>query len=195
MSLVALEMHIAEAMAARLASLAAGDGTLFAGAELLWASPAAQAAAEAAGQALAPGGGEAPVFASALYGLDPVALESWPKTPAVAVLPISDEAEESVTRKVERPPVQHFVRLGVAYLVRAPNDRKGAIASGRLAALAAAARWALAGWKPPLQREVLSFRAGRLIDISDGRVQWTDEFEIRRVASAGVIEVAPEGAR
>ena len=158
MSAAALEMHIAEAMAARLAALVGERG--------------------------------AAVFASALYGLDPGALESWPKTPAALVLPISIEAEESTTRKVPQPPVQHFIRIGVAYLVRAPNDRKGALASERLSPVAGAARGALAGWKPPGQREVLSFRAGRLVDISSGRVQWTDEFEIRRVASAGALETA-----
>lgn len=58
----------------------------------------------------------------------------------------------------------------------------------RVSPVLAAARLALAGWQPPGQREVLSFRRGRLVAAVDGRVQWLDEYEIRRVASAGVIE-------
>ena len=159
MTLAALEIHVAEAMAARLAALADEQGE--------------------------------PLFAAVLSALEVAALTTWPRTPAALVLPISDEAEESTTRKVERAPVQHFVRLGVAYLVSAPNDRTGARGRERLSPVLAAARRALAGWQPPGQREVLEFRRGRLVGAEDGRVQWTDEFEIRRVASAGVVEVAP----
>ena len=52
------------------------------------------------------------------------------------------------------------------------------------------ARQALAGWAPPGQREVLSFRRGRLVSLEDGRLQWLDEYEIRRIARAGVVEAA-----
>ena len=155
--LAALEFHLADAIAARLAALADGDG--------------------------------APVFADVLSALETAALTSWPKTPAALVLPISDEADESTTRRVEHAPVQHFVRIGVAVIVRAPNDRTGALGRERLSPVLAQARRALAGWQPPDQREVLSFRRGRLVAAEDGRVQWTDEFEIRRVARAGVVEL------
>ena len=139
-------------------------------------------------EALADAAGD-PVFAQVLSALDAAALTSWPKTPAAIVLPISDEADESTTRKVERAPVQHFVRLGVAIIVRAPNDRTGALGRERLSPVLAEARLALAGWTPPGQREVLEFRRGRLVAAEDGRVQWTDDYEVRRVARAGVIEV------
>ena len=103
---------------------------------------------------------------------------------------ISDEAEESTTRRVENPPVQHVVRVGVSVMVAAPNDRGGGRGRGRLSALLAQARQALAGWAPPGQREVLSFRRGRLVSLEDGRLQWLDEYEIRRIARAGVVEAA-----
>ena len=157
MTLVALEMHLADAMAERLAALTADDG------------------------------GD-PVFAAVLSALDTAALTAWPKTPAALVLPISDEAEESTTRRVENAPVQHLVRVGVSVMVAAPNDRGGARGRERLSALLARARQALAGWTPPGQREVLSFRRGRLVSLEDGRMQWLDEYEIRRVARAGVVE-------
>ncbi len=156
MTLVALEMHLADAMAERLAALTADGGD--------------------------------PVFAAVLSALDTAALTAWPKTPAALVLPISDEAEESTTRRVENAPVQHVVRVGVSVMVAAPNDRGGARGRERLSALLARARQALAGWTPPGQREVLSFRRGRLVSLEDGRMQWLDEYEIRRVARAGVVE-------
>ena len=132
--------------------------------------------------------GGAPLFAAVLSALDTAALAAWPKTPAALVLPVSDEAEESTTRRVESAPVQHLVRIGVSVMVAAPNDRSGARGRGRLSALLAQARQALAGWAPPGHREVLSFRRGRLVSLEDGRLQWLDEYEIRRVARAGVIE-------
>ena len=156
MTLAALEMHLADAMAERLTALEGEDG--------------------------------APVFAAVLSALDTAALTAWPKTPAALVLPVSDEAEESTTRRVENPPVQHVVRVGVSVMVAAPNDRSGARGRGRLSALLAHARQALAGWTPPGQREVLSFRRGRLVSLEDGRLQWLDEYEIRRIARAGVVE-------
>ena len=156
MTLAALEMHLADAMAARLAVLE-GDGG-------------------------------APLFAAVLSALDTAALTAWPKTPAALVLPVSDEAGESTTRRVENAPVQHVVRVGVSILVAAPNDRSGTRGRERLSALLAQARQALSGWAPPGQREVLSFRRGQLVSLEDGRVQWLDEYEIRRVARAGVVE-------
>ena len=156
MTLAALEMHLADAMAARLAALAGEDG--------------------------------APLFAAVLSALDTAALTTWPKTPAALVLPVSDEAEESTTRRVENAPVQHVVRVGVSVMVAVPNDRTGARGQARLSALLAHARQALSGWAPPGQREVLSFRRGRLVSLEDARVQWLDEYEIRRVARAGVVE-------
>ena len=156
MTLAALEMHLADAMAERLAALAAEDG--------------------------------APVFAAVLSALDAAVLTAWPKTPAALVLPISDEAESSTTGRVESAPVQHVVRIGVSVMVSAPNDRGGVRGRERLSALLARARQALAGWAPAGQREVLSFRRGRPVSLEDGRLQWLDEYEIRRVARAGVVE-------
>ena len=156
MTLAALEMHLADVMAARLAALAGEDG--------------------------------APLFAAVLSALDTAALTAWPKTPAALVLPVSDEADESTTRRVENAPVQHVVRIGVSVMVAAPNDRTGARGRERLSALLAEARLALAGWAPPGQREVLSFRRGRLVSLEDARLQWLDEYEVRRVARAGVVE-------
>lgn len=156
MMLAALEMHLADVMAARLAVLAGED--------------------------------DAPLFATVLSALDTAALTAWPKTPAALVLPVSDEAEESTTRRVENAPVQHLVRIGVSVMVAAPNDRTGARGRERLSALLAEARLALAGWAPPGQREVLSFRRGRLVSLEDARLQWLDEYEVRRVARAGVVE-------
>ena len=155
--LAALEIHVADAMAARLASLE--------------------------------GEGGAPLFAAVLSALDAAALTAWPKTPAALVLPVSDEAEESTTRRVENAPVQHVVRIGVSLMLAAPNDRSGARGRERLSPLLARARRGLAGWTPPGQREVLSFRRGRLVSLEDARLQWLDEYEIRRVARAGVVEV------
>ena len=156
MTLAALEMHLADAMAAQLAALETDD--------------------------------DAPAFSAVLSALDTAALTAWPKTPAALVLPISDEAEGSTTRRVEGAPVQHVVRVGVSIMVAAPNDRGGARGRERLSALLARARQALSGWAPPGQREVLSFRRGRLVSLEDGRLQWLDEYEIRRVARAGVVE-------
>ena len=156
MTLAALEMHIADAVAAQL-------------------------------EAVEGEGGE-PVFAAVLSALDAAVLTAWPKTPAALVLPISDDADESATRRVENAPVQHFVRIGVSVIVAAPNDRTGARGRDRLSAALAPARRALSGWSPPQQREVLSFRRGRLVSLDGGRVNWLDEYEIRRVARAGVIE-------
>ena len=158
MTLAALEMHVADAMAERLAALQAEDG--------------------------------AAVFAAVLSALDTAALTAWPKMPAALVLPVSDEAEESTTRRVEKAPVQHVVRVGVSVMVAAPNDRTGTRGRVRLSALLAQARQALAGWAPPGQREVLSFRRGRLVSLEDGRLQWLDEYEIRRVARAGLVETS-----
>ena len=135
----------------------------------------------------------APLFAAVLSALESAALTSWPKAPAALVLPISDEADESTTRRVEWEPVQHSVRIGVAVIVRAPNDRTGATGRERLSPVLAAARLTLAGWRPPGQREVLSFLRGRLVAAEDARVQWLDEYQIRRVASAGVIETDQGG--
>ncbi len=137
----------------------------------------------------------APLFATVLSTYDAAALASWPKTPAALVLPISDEANEDITRRIEQAPVEHFVRIGVAVIVAAPNDRTGARGRDRLSPLLAQVRQALAGWRPPAMREVLSFRRGRLVAAEDGRVQWTDEFEIRRMARAGVIEQPDEGGQ
>ena len=156
MTFAALEMHLADAMAERLAALTAEDG--------------------------------AAAFAAVLSALDTAALTARPRTPAALVLPISDEADESTTRRVENPPVQHVVRVGVSVMVAAPNDRTGARGRGRLSGLLAQARQALAGWTPPGQREVLSFRRGRLVSLEDGRLQWLDEYEIHRIARAGVVE-------
>ncbi len=156
MTLAALEIHLADAIAARLAGLADEEG--------------------------------APRFAAVLSALDTAALTAWPKTPAALVLPVSDEAEESTTRRVENAPVSHVVRIGVSLMVAAPNDRSGARGRERLSVLLAQARRALAGWAPPGQREVLSFRRGRLVSLEDARVQWLDEYEIRRIARAGVVE-------
>lgn len=105
MTLAALEMHLADAMAERLTTLEADDGT--------------------------------PAFAAVLSALDTAALKAWPKTPAALVLPISDEAESSTTRRVESAPVQHVVRVGVSLMVAAPNDRGGARGRERLSALLA----------------------------------------------------------
>ena len=80
-----------------------------------------------------------------LSALDTAALTAWPKTPAALVLPVSDEADESTTRRVENPPVQHVVRIGVSIMVAAPNDRGDTRGRGRLSALLAQVRQALAG--------------------------------------------------
>ena len=149
------------------------------------------AAAMAERLAALAGEGGKPLFAALLDALEADALTSWPKTPAAIVFPISEEADESTTRRVEQAPVQHTVRIGVSVIARAANDRSGKIGSERLSPLLAQARQALAGWAPPGQREVLSYRRGRLVATEDGRVQWVDEYEIGRVARAGVIEVAP----
>ncbi len=160
MTLAALEIHLADAIAVRLAGLVDDD--------------------------------DAPLFAAVLSALDTAALTAWPRMPAALVLPVSDEAEESTTRRVESAPVPHVVRIGVSLMVAAPNDRTGARGRERLSSLLAEARQALAGWAPPGQREVLSFRRGRLVSLEDGRVQWLDEYEIRRVARAGVVEAENE---
>ena len=163
MTAAALEFHVAEAMAARLAALE-GDGG-------------------------------APLFADVLTAMDASALTGWPKTPAALVLPVSDEADEDTTRRVAQAPVQHFVRIGVAIIVRAPNDRTGKLGVDRTSPVLAQARRALAGWRLPEQREVLSFRRGRLVSAADGRVQWIDEYELRRVARAGVIDTDEGGGQ
>ena len=162
MTLAALEIHLADAMAERLAALKADDG--------------------------------APVFAAVLSALDTAALTSWPKTPAALVLPISDEAEGSTTRRVEGTPVQHVVRVGVSLMVAAPNDpttaavRAGGGASLCPACSPAPGRRSPAGRRLSSARWFCRFRRGRLVSLEDGRLQWLDEYEIRRVARAGVIE-------
>ena len=59
----------------------------------------------------------------------------------------------------------------------------------RLARLLGATRALLAGWTPavevdgedvPVSRETLQFRRGRLVGIDGGRVEWSDEYTLRR---------------
>ena len=118
------------------------------------------------------------LYKEVLGALDAAALSAAPRTPAAFVLPLAEDAAESVAPAVE---ATQFVTatIGVQTLLSAPNDRGGARARGELSALLAASRELLAGWRPPGAREVLAFHRGRLIGIDGGYVEWRDEYRLR----------------
>lgn len=136
-----------------------------------------QAAELSAVAAVAARLGEAGVYEEVLGVLDAAGGVS-PRTPAAFVLPLAEDAAESVAPAVRA--VQYTTAtIGVQSVISAPNDRTGARARDELSALLAASRAALAGWKPPGGREVLRFYRGRLLGIDGGRVFWLDEYRLR----------------
>ena len=140
-----------------------------------------------------PGGENAALFFKAVLGtLEAAVLETWPQTPTAVVLPLADDADESVAPLVEEAAQQYLVTIGVSILVAAPNDRKGALGLERLSPALAYARAALSGWAPGGlldNRLTLSYRRGRLLRADGGRVQWQDEYQMSRWArGGGVVE-------
>ncbi len=123
------------------------------------------------------------IYREVLGALDVAALSSWPRTPAAFVLPLAEDAADSVAPAIQA--TQHTTAtIGVQTLMSAPNDRSGTRARDELAEVLAASRAALAGWTPEGAREVLQFRRGFLIGIDGGRVEWRDEYRLRWWVSA-----------
>ncbi len=126
------------------------------------------------------------IYKEVLGALDVAALSSLPRTPAAFVLPLAEDAADSVAPAIQATQ-QTTATIGVQSLLSAPNDRSGARARDELAEVLAASRAALAGWTPEGAREVLQFRRGFLVGIDGGRLEWRDEYRLRWWASsAGV---------
>ena len=127
------------------------------------------------------------IYREVLGVLDVAALSDWPRTPAAFVLPLAEDAADSVAPAI-RATQQTTDTIGVETLVAAPNDRTGGRVRDRLSEILGASRAALAGWKPEGAREVLQFHRGFLIGIDGGRVAWRDEYRLKRwVESAGIV--------
>ena len=125
------------------------------------------------------------VKAAVLAGLD--AGTAPPRTPAVLVFLIAEDAGESIS-----PQAGAYQRitatLAVVHVVAAANQARGASAMPALSGLTKATRSALNGWRPaapmaPSRRDTLALRRGRLIDLSSGRAIWQDEYSISWRAS------------
>ncbi len=104
------------------------------------------------------------------------------RPPLAGVAPAALDAGESRggrTGSVQRVTVS----LAAVVVVAAPDDPGGARARrrGDLGRHVAAVRAALLGWTPPAagggRTAPLAFRAGRLLEIADGRVAWEDRYE------------------
>ena len=135
------------------------------------------------------------IYNEVLGVLDAAALGAWPRSPAAFVLPLSEDAADSVAPAVQATQ-QIMATIGVQTLLSAPNDRTGGRAHDELSEVLATSRAALAGWTPGGAREVLQFRRGFLIGIDGGRVEWRDEYRMRWWASsAGIAGDADKPAR
>lgn len=154
---------------------------------------AAELSAVAAVAAVAARLEEAGIYEEVLGVLDAAGGVS-PRTPAAFVLPLAEDAAESVAPAV-RATQYTTATIGVETVVSAPNDRTGARARDELSALLAASRAAIAGWKPPGAREVLRFHRGRLLGIDGGRVFWRDEYRLRWWTDSAGIAPAGKPAR
>ena len=118
------------------------------------------------------------LFASVLSGLDAAEADVWPKLPAVFVVPLFDDADDTVAPDVES--IQRFeTTFGLAVVVASPNDPYGTTAISELATLLGTSRKILSGWKPPGAVEVMTYRRGRLVTIDGGRIEWRDEYSMR----------------
>ena len=136
---------------------------------------------------------ETGIYREVLGALDVAALSSWPRTPAAFVLPVAEDATDSVAPAIQA--TQHTTAtIGVQTLLSAPNDRTGGRTRDELSEVLAASRAALAGWTPEGAREVLQFRRGFLIGIDGGRVEWRDEYHLRWW-TAGIVRDAGMPAR
>jgi len=123
------------------------------------------------------------IYREVLGALDAAALSSWPRTPAAFVLPLAEDAADSVAPAVRA--TQHTTAtIGVQTLLSTPNDPAGGRARDALAEVLAASRAAISGWAPEGASEVLQFRRGFLIGIDGGRVEWRDEYRLRWWLSA-----------
>ena len=134
------------------------------------------------------------IYQEVLGALDVAALSSWPRTPAAFVLPLAEDAADSVAPAIQATQ-QTTATIGVQTLLSAPNDRTGGRARDELSEVLAASRAALVGWTPEGAREVLQFRRGFLIGIDGGRLEWRDEYRLRWWISAGVAGDAGVPAR
>ena len=67
---------------------------------------------------------ETGIYREVLGALDVAALSSWPRTPAAFVLPVAEDATDSVAPAIQA--TQHTTAtIGVQTLLSAPNDRTG----------------------------------------------------------------------
>ncbi len=112
-----------------------------------------------------------------LGALDAAALKTWPKTPAVFVVPLAEDAAESAAPRV-RAVQRAETTVAVQMLVSAPNDRSGSRARDELALLIRQTRGLLAGFCPDGAAEGLRFVRGRLIGLENGRLEWRDEYAL-----------------
>ena len=135
-------------------------------------------------------------------------------SPCVVVLPVSEDARPPVAPAAPAPAraaIQSATgTIGVHTLLRVPNDPYGRTTNVHaLATVVGRARSLVAGWRPredgsdegeviePI-REGLAFLRGRLVEIEDGWLEWSDEFEVRwwvRPAAATAAGGGPSRSR
>lgn len=105
------------------------------------------------------------------------AIEGAVTTPSAFVIPLANSAEPSQMLST------HEQRLTEAFAVILVVDNKrditGAASLQSLEPLRMQVRAALAGWVPmPADGEAVQIAGGRLLRMTDGRLWWSDEFNV-----------------
>lgn len=141
-------------------------------------------------------------YGQVLGALEVLELESkvrQPKSPAAVVLPISEEAAESVAPRSNTPPQFTRMVIAVETLLKAPNDPTGDSRRGELMRVLGQSRALCAGWQPirvngerlPGIRESLQLQRGRLVDLTGAWLAWRDEYVLRWWYTGGTTPGVP----
>lgn len=126
-------------------------------------------------------------YVEALGALDVAGLARQLKSPAVVVVPTSEDAAESVAPTSGVAPQYTRMIIAVETLIKAPNDRTGGGARSVLGGVLGRSRALCAGWRPeradgtaiPGVRQSLQLQRGALVDIDGSWVAWRDEYLLR----------------
>ena len=120
---------------------------------------------------------EAGIYRNVLGALDASALKTWPKTPAVFVVPLAETVADSLAPRAGA--VQRVeTTVAIQTLIAAPNDPTGRKARTELANVLGASRGVLSGWCPEGAAEALTWRRGLLLGLENGRLEWRDEYAL-----------------
>ena len=81
--------------------------------------------------------------------------------------------------------VRQQVTTGVAVVIALTNyrDRRGAAGIDAIETVRDEVRQALLGWAPDDDSGVMVYRRGRLLDLQEATLWWSDEFEVQQLIS------------